>query len=118
MRTFIPVIVFAVLLSGISSKDVGARPVYFEAFKEKYASDADSDYGKLVAKTKCAVCHPKSDNKKERNAYGMALSKVVTKNEKNKAKVGEALGKIEEEKSPGGKTFGELIKDGKLPGEE
>ena len=31
---------------------------------------------------------------------------------------GEALDKVADEKSPSGKTFGELIKDGQLPASE
>ena len=116
MKTLIAVVGFAVLLFGISSKHVGARAPYFEQFEEKYSDLGGIGYPKRVEKAKCAVCH-KGNSKKERNSYGMALSKVITKNEKQKAKIDKALGEIENEKSPSGETFIELIKQGKLPGE-
>ena len=43
-------------------------------------------------------------------------AKNITKNEKDEAKVKEALTKTEKEKSAvKDKTFGDLLKDGKLP---
>ena len=81
MKTLIAVAGFAVLLFGISSKHVGARAPYFEQFKEKYSEQGGIGYPKLIEKAKCAVCH-NGKSKKERNSYGKALSKVITKNEK------------------------------------
>jgi len=69
-----------------------------------------------IETAKCGVCH--GSDKKVRNDYGMAIGKAlgepkVTDVEKIKA----ALKKAEGEKSSvEGKTFGDLIKDGKLPG--
>jgi hypothetical protein len=115
MRRAILIVLFGGLVCGVVAKQASARQPYFDGFKEKYAADADSDYGKLVAETKCFICHV-GKSKKNRNAYGMALSKVIMKMEKDKAKISAAIGKIEGEKSPDGATFGELIKENKLPG--
>jgi hypothetical protein len=115
MRRALLVILFGGLVCGLSARHASARKPYFEAFKEKYGTD--KEYSALVEKTQCFVCHV-GKSKKNRNSYGMALSKVIAKNEKDKAKTEEALGKIEDEKSPDGKTFGELIKEHKLPGGE
>ncbi|MBT4865943.1 MAG: hypothetical protein HON53_12625 [Planctomycetaceae bacterium] len=97
-------------------KQAEARPPFVGVFAKQYPALKD-----LVKKSKCAVCHPKADNKKKkkRNDYGMALGKAIGKaNEKDKAKVTAALVKIEKEKSGAkGKTFGDLIKEGKLPGD-
>ncbi|HVX11938.1 MAG TPA: hypothetical protein VHC22_12210 [Pirellulales bacterium] len=115
MRTSIRLAVLAVLLSVGSSQPAIARKPYFEEFKEKYANVGGPGYAKLLDETKCSVCHV-SEMKKERNSYGIALSKVIAKNEKARADIDKALGKIENEKSPSGETFIELIRQGKLPG--
>ena len=69
-----------------------------------------------IETAKCGICH--GSDKKVRNDYGKAFGAAlgepkVTDVEKIKA----ALKKAEAEKSSTeGKTFGDLIKDGKLPG--
>jgi len=108
MRNLIAVVVAGfVLASGMSA--VEARPKYKAVFEKKYPKVGESN------KIDCGVCHPGKE-KKEKNNYGDALGKVVGKNEADEKKVEEALGKIEGEKSAvEGKTFGDLLKDGKLP---
>lgn len=98
-----------------------ARPLYRQIFAQKYP-----DLKELEMEKKCGVCHPVSGKNKIHNDYGYALRKKLgeTKNEKDKEKLGKLLTEIEEEKSttpkePDSKemkTFGELIKEGKLPG--
>ena len=91
-----------------------ARPQYNKAFKAAYSSN------EAVQKAGCMACHPMKDDKKVRNDYGSAVGKLVgEKNQKDEAKIGEALKKAEGEKSSvEGKTFGDLLKDGKLPGDK
>jgi cytochrome c peroxidase len=115
MRKTVRVVGLAILLSGLSSKHASARKPYFDGFKEKYANEGGFGYDKLIDQAKCAICH-KGQAKKDRNSYGIALSKVITKNQKNKVQIDKALGDIENEKSPLGETFIELIRQGKLPG--
>jgi len=88
-----------------------ARPNYCKEFIGHYAEL------KAAAEAKCGICHPVMD-KKERNNYGAALGKAIgAKNEKDVEKIKAAMLKVEGEKSAvEGKTFGDLIKDGKLPG--
>ena len=88
-----------------------ARPDYCKTFLGTYADN------KAAAEAKCGICHPVMD-KKERNAYAMAVGKALgAKNVKDADKIKEALKKAEGEKSAvEGKTFGDLIKEGKLPG--
>ena len=117
MRTMICAAVAGLMLVAALSSGVQARPAYKTAFAKKYP---DVDKAKKVS---CAVCHPEK-SKKVKNDYGTALGKVVAKNEKDADKIAEALGKIEKEKSKSedegkkGKTFGEILEDGKWPGDK
>ena len=74
------------------------------------------------------MCHY-GKSKKNRNDYGMALSKLLDKDNYKTARIKEepeqvdkelteAFTKVEKEKSVSGTTFGDLIKAGKLPGTE
>ncbi len=115
MRTMIAVTVSGLLLISALTGGVDARPQYKKAFGEKYP-DVVKKQGKT--KTGCNVCHPEK-SKKVRNNYGTALGKVVKKNEKDTKKIAEALGKVEKEKSATkDKTFGDLLKEGELPGDK
>ncbi len=103
--------VLAALVFVATAQDAQARPKYMGAFKEAYpalATQADT--------IKCNVCHF-GDKKTNRNDYGMAVGKALgEKNIMDAEKIKEGLKKAEAEKNADGKTFGELIKDGKLPG--
>lgn len=110
----------AVLSLAVTPQQAQARPQYRAEFGKKY-----ENLKELIDEKKCFVCHPKADDKKVNNDYGEALKTALGgKNERDKEKIAEALVKIEAEpskvpKEPGGKemkTFGELIKEGKLPG--
>ncbi len=93
-------------------QDAQARPKYMGAFNEAYpALKAQADT------IKCGVCHF-GDKKTNRNDYGMAVGKALgEKNVMDAEKIKEALKKAEADKSgTEGKTFGDLLKDGKLPG--
>ena len=69
-----------------------------------------------IETVKCGVCH--GSEKKIRNDYGKAVGEALgAKLVKDEEKIKEALKKAEAGKSSvEGKTFGDLIKDGKLPG--
>lgn len=92
-----------------------ARPKYLATLNGQYA-DLAKKHG-TDGKLTCAVCHPDKD-KKVRNNYGVAFGgKLEKKNETDEAKIKDALTKAEGEKSKTeGKTFGDLIKAGDLPG--
>jgi hypothetical protein len=100
-----------------------ARPGY------KLVLDAEAKGKKIepvVSELKCNFCHVDKQAKKVRNTYGMALTKCgltpakydELKGDKPKLAdfVKEAMKKAEALKSPGGTTFGDLIKAGKAPG--
>jgi cytochrome c2 len=94
-------------------------------FEEKYvkkdpASPAEKALAAAVAEAKCNVCHV-GKSKKDRNAYGEALNALLDRKTdmKDTAKIQAALNTVAEQKSsPDAPTFGELIKQGKLPGGE
>ena len=117
----------AVLSIAVSPEQAQARPQYRAAFAKKYP-----ELKELEAEKKCAVCHPKADDKKVNNYYGVALKGELEKqfpgmkNVKDKDALDKALGEIEKvaskapkaEGSEEMKTFGELIKEVKLPGSD
>lgn len=121
MKKAVFVLLCAAVAFGLTPNSAKAIKPFYDEFKEKYAkgdgSAEDKAYAELVEKVKCNVCH-KGKSKKEKNAYGEALDKLLDKKEdaKNKAKIIESLDKVADEKSPDGPTFGELIKEHKLPG--
>ncbi|MEZ6130715.1 MAG: hypothetical protein R3C59_18680 [Planctomycetaceae bacterium] len=102
-----------VILTGNSAT---ARPQYEKAMSKAYP-DLTKKHGK-DGKLACTVCHPNTKTKKERNNYGAAFGKgLEMKNEKDDAKLKAALDKAAKEKSATeGKTFGDLIEAGELPG--
>ena len=110
MKGLIQGMVVAGLVIGFSAS-VEARPNYKKAFDTTYEKVAKDN------KTNCNVCHKEgTDDKKMRNNYGEALAKNIAKMEKDEAKIKEAFTKTEKEKSAvADKTFGDLLKDGKLP---
>jgi len=119
-------IVFAICFSAIVALSVNwasGRAQYNAEFKGKYykpdGTDVEKKFAKKVDMAKCLVCHGKKDgkeDKKVRNEYGQALSKLL-KNDKDKEKIKKALDTVYDEKVPDGtETFGDRIKAGKLPG--
>ncbi len=111
------------LMVGASSRPAFAIKEFFDEFKALYVKPDSGDANEKalaaeVETAKCNVCHAGS-NKKERNAYGNALAELLDKKEdkKDTAKIRGALEKVAAMPSGDGKpTFGELIKQGKLPG--
>ena len=108
---------FAVALgvvSVVATPDTAdARPQYLKAFATQYA-----DLKEQALDQKCNICHF-GTTKKNHNDYGLAMKKHFGEEEnvKDAKKIGESYVAIEKEKSSTeGKTFGDLIKEGKLPG--
>ena len=112
-------LVFAIVLTRHSQ----ARPPYPSIFMKEY--ELNGEVIKLAKEAKCNVCHDAERNsKKDRNEYGKSLAKNLTANDFNNlkgvkpalaAKVSAALKATEAEKNSEGKTYGEIIKSGKLP---
>ena len=96
----------------LPNRSAEARPQYFETFGKTYEPLA-----KAAEEKRCAVCHGMG-KKTERNNYGQAIAAVL--GEQKNVKEGEAIEKAlrgVEGKESGveGKTFGDLIKEGRLP---
>ena len=109
---------FCVVLGVISMvaapKVADARPQYLKFFYKKYP-----ELKEPLLDQKCFTCHYGKE-KTNHNDYGEALIKYFgeeAKNIKDEKKFHEGLKEVEKEKSSvEGKTFGDLIKEGKLPG--
>ncbi|QDT35924.1 hypothetical protein [Stratiformator vulcanicus] len=96
----------------LAAPQAEARPQYMKQFPKQYpALQAEAKMNK------CGVCHY-GKSKKNLDDYGSALKgKLGKKNEKDVEKITEALEAIESmDSSVEGKTFGDLIEEGKLPG--
>lgn len=102
----------AVALWICTSTMAEARPKYKTAWDARYMKDG-SEIKKALGTSNCNVCH-QGKNRKNRNAYGMAIDKALgAKNVMDAEKIEAALEKAEKEKAAGSdKTFGDLIKDG------
>ena len=121
-------VVVSSMVFGLNARTAQSRPTYKAVFVAKYvkpdSNDAsDKAFAELVTKANCQVCHEPGMNRKLRNVYGKQLALLfVPPNEKDKKKIDEALDKVAEmhvdEKDPKSPTFGDLIKNHKLPGGE
>ena len=107
-RMYVPVLsalmVFA-FLTVCATERVDGRSEYAKAWQKKYVGDKKSDVQKKLAAAvtkvkKCNVCHDprKIDgkiSKKNRNDYGKALGKLLTKKDKKHTKkITDALPKV------------------------
>lgn len=95
---------------GMVADQAQARPQYLKSFLDTYPALKEE-----ASKVKCGACHPETD-KKVRNDYAMAFGKGLTdKNLKEEEGIKKALTDAEAAKNADGKTYGDLIKEGKLP---
>lgn len=115
-------VVFGMALCGQSAS---ALPPFSKEWKGKYLEgNSNAKFVESATTANCNVCHVGTD-RKMRNAYGMALSKYLTKAKYQEVKDDEAvakkyildgLDKVAAEKNGSGKSYGEMIKAGQLPG--
>ena len=109
------------LMSVITAPEAGARPQYIKEFAKKYPNLEEQ-----AKDQKCNVCHF-GTKKTNHNDYGLAIKKKFEeakagakkdgKNVKEPEVIAKAYADVETEKSKvEGKTFGDLIKENKLPG--
>lgn len=91
-----------------------ARPKYSANWQKKYPEVVKAN--DVEKKVKCAVCHP-GGKTKMRNAYSKAIQAALPKkNEMDEKAILAAFEKAAAEKSETeGKTFGDLLKENKLP---
>ena len=100
--------VFAVGSMMVTPQEASARKDYMDAFFAQYEIDAAKEQ-------KCNLCHAKK-SKKERSDYAKEVEKALGgKNVKDKDKIKEAYLAVEKVKYEGEKTYGALLKEGKIP---
>ncbi len=128
MRYGVAALVFCAVLAGVlSTRHAGAQKPFFEQFKALYVKPKSTDRTMLIFKAAvekkgCTICHRGQAAKpaKGYNAYGMQLTKLLTKNDgQNPQAIRAALKKVAAMKSnpddPKSPTFAQRLRDGKLP---
>ena len=126
MRAITFILMFSLCFACWRTPTSVAIPAFQKVFRKQYADkEKNPEYYKTVKEAKCWVCHqydPEEPKKKKKhNRYGEELEKLLDKkkDKKDVEKIIEALKTVaamhsdpKDEKSP---TYGELIKQGKLP---
>jgi hypothetical protein len=127
-KILILALIASISLGGFAPSALMAQKAYNDEWKAVYHKDSkDEAFKKLVDEAKCNICHIQGANKKERNPYGAEASKVFKTMKINKESpkkdpegfkkdIAKAFKELEALKNKEGKTYGELIKAGKLPG--
>jgi hypothetical protein len=114
-------LVLAVVALAMSMQSASALPPFNKEWVAKYN---DGNKVAVFTEAKCNVCHA-GESKKMKNEYGKVVGKYLTKAKYNEIKedesaakkyILEGLQKAEGDKGGSGKSYGELIKAGKLPG--
>jgi hypothetical protein len=98
-----------------AERNIEARPIYQKVFIDTYENEFAAKIGEIK---NCAVCHLNSkDPKSLKNYYGKAMAESLgNKKISDMKEIRAAL--RDAEKKPSnveGKTFGDLIKEGRLP---
>ena len=115
------------VVAALCASQAFALPPFNKEWTAKYVDgNGNAAFVAAVGTAKCNVCHV-GKSKKDKNEYGKAVGKYLTKKGYEEVKadaaaakkyVNEGLDKAEAEKSAGGKTYGEMLKAGELPGGE
>ena len=117
----------SVTFSMLTVPSAQAYKQFYDEFNKKYVAEKSTPEQQKLADAikkvkKCNVCHDprKIDgkaSKKNRNAYGEAMAKLLTKKDKKDVeKIVKALETVAKQKAPDSdKTFGQLIEAGELP---
>ena len=119
-------LVLSLLAIAWYANTAAALPAFNKEWQGKYVEgNANAAFVEAVGTAKCNVCHDAaSKSKKDKNAYGAAVGKYLTKAEYDKIKADaeaaktyiiKGLEKAEAEKGGNGQSYGEAIKAGKLP---
>jgi hypothetical protein len=130
-------VVVASTMAGWGVSQIQAYPQFKKEFdnlyvKENPVTPEEKSLKEAATAAKCAICHtnPEKD-KKVRNTYGKAIEELVPKGldkegkeklKKDATQIKDLLEKAAKEHSekgdPNSPTFGDLIKEGKLPGKD
>ena len=117
--------VLGCVVAALCASQASALPPFNKEWTARYVDgNGNAAFVEAVGTAKCNVCHV-GKSKKDKNDYGKAVGKYLTKKGYEEVKsdaaaakkyVIEGLEKAEAEKSANGKSFGEMIKAGELPG--
>ena len=117
-------LILGLIALSVSLESASALPPFNKEWLAKYKEgNSNASFVEAVDTAKCNVCH-EGTSKKMHNAYGKVVQKYLTKAKYNEIKEDEAaakkyiiegLQKAEGEKGGAGKSYGEVIKAGKLP---
>jgi hypothetical protein len=118
-------LLIVLVVAGLFVPSASALPPFNKEWMAKYKDGSkNAKFVEAVETAKCNVCH-QGESKKMKNEYGKAVGKYLTKAKYNEIKEDEAaakkyilegLQKAEGEKNGGGKSYGEMMKAGSLPG--
>ena len=127
MKKVCVTLVLGLVAVAFCTSSASALPPFNKEWTAKYVNgNANPKFVEAVGTAKCNVCHM-GTSKKMHNPYGVAVKKFLTKAKYNEIKddteaarkyILEGFQKAEAEKNGGGKTYGEVIKAGDLPGGE
>ena len=116
--------------------NVWALPQFKKEFDTKWVDkNSDTDFKKLAKKQSCNICHVKGKPKDNHNEFGDALEHLIEGSAKDRLadatdkgeeakdaetkklveEFSEALKKVESMKASDGSTFGDRLKNHKLP---
>jgi len=121
---FLFVAMLALTIVAVSVENASALPAFNKQFAKTYK---DSKVAEAAKAAKCNLCHVDKKKKTERNEFGQALSKFVTKDDYKElkadpdaleAKINKAFEEAGKVKSASGETFAERIEAGELPASE
>jgi hypothetical protein len=121
----LPWVISFVFVSVAAAPVLFALPPIDKEWKERYIEkDPPPKYKEEAQTQKCNVCHDGA-KKVNKNEYGKAVGKHIKKADVDRLKgmpddlkklIEDALKKAEEEKNEKGEKFGDIMKNGKLPG--
>ncbi len=131
MKKLFAILLVAFLAVAIAPKNADAIPAFKKAFDQRVTNVIkDAKLVATIKAAKCNVCHyvdGDKKSKKQKNDFGVAMAKLLKKDnykstriaaepDKVKAELDAAFEKLMATKNAKGKTYGELLKAGDLPG--
>jgi hypothetical protein len=84
------------MIAVVAARPASATPAFATVFKKEYVDGLeDKKFAEEVSKgtNKCFACHQGKKSKKNRNAFGLELSKLIKKDQKDPEKISAAIKK-------------------------
>ena len=84
------------MIAAVAARPASATPAFATAFKKDYVDGLeDKKFAEEVSKgtNKCFACHQGKKSRKNRNAFGLELSKLIKKDQKDPEKISAAIKK-------------------------